>query len=122
MRLGILNGELGICTIDGLEDIGAIQEKRIREQMPEGVRLEDLAFFYLPDRDWIVINRSNKLHEYYALIIQDYLELSKDGRRQAAEQAPTEEVSEAFRILDDIIFRRSLIYGKVLPFLIDGRC
>ena len=53
MRLGILDAELSICTIDGLEDLGAIQERRIREQMPERARLEDLAFFYMPDRDWI---------------------------------------------------------------------
>lgn len=36
MRLGILDAELGICAIDSLEDLGAIQERRIKEQMPEG--------------------------------------------------------------------------------------
>lgn len=121
MRLGILDAELGICTIDGLEDLGAIHERRIREQMPEGARLEDLAFFYMPDRDWIVVNRSHRLQEYYTLIIQDYLGLSEDVRKKVVGQAPTKEVFEALRILDDIIFRRRLIYGKVLPYLTDGR-
>ncbi len=39
MRLGVLNGELGIFTIDGLADMGCIQEKRIKGQMPEGAEL-----------------------------------------------------------------------------------
>lgn len=112
MRLGILNGELNICTIDGLEDLGAIQEERIREQMPEGARLEDLAFFYMPDRDWIVVNRSHRLYEYYTQIIQDYLELSEEGRKQAAEQAPMEEVVDALRILDGVIWRRKQIHAR----------
>ena len=110
MRLGILNEKLGVCTIEGLGDLGGIQEEKIVAQMPEGVRPDDLAFFYMPDRDWIVINRSHGLYEYYAQIIQDYLELSEEGRKQAAEQAPVEEVSRALRILDDVIWRRKLIY------------
>lgn len=118
MRLGILDAELGICAIDGLEDLGAIQERRIREQMPEGARLEDLAFFYMPDRDWIVVNRGHRLSGCYADIIKIYLELSPKGRKQCAACG---EVRDALKILDDIIFRRRLIYGEVLPYLTEGR-
>lgn len=109
MRLGILNKKLGVCTIDGLEDLGTIHEKHIREQMPKGARLEDLVFFYMPDRNLIIVNMSHELYEYYAQIIQNYLELSEEGRNQAAEQAPVEEVTRALRILDDVIWRRRLI-------------
>nr|WP_296458299.1 hypothetical protein [uncultured Acetatifactor sp.] len=118
MRLGILDAELSICTIDGLEDLGAIQERRIREQMPERARLEDLAFFYMPDRDWIVVNRGHRLSGYYADIIKTYLELPPKGRKQCAACG---EVRDALKILDDIIFRRRLIYGEVLPYLTEGR-
>lgn len=110
MRLGILNEKLGVCTIDGLEDLGGIQEQKIVSQMPEGAKLSDLAFFYMPDRDWIVINKEHELCWYYSQIIQDYLGLSEEGRRQAADQAPMDEVVMALRILDDVIWRRRWIY------------
>lgn len=109
MRLGVLNGKLGIFAIDGLEDLGALQEKQLRRQMPEGAGLNDMAFFYMGDRDWIVINRSHELYEYYTTIISCYLELSEDGRREAAANAPSSEVREALRILDDVLWRRGLI-------------
>lgn len=118
MRLGILDAELDICAIDGLEDLGAIQERRIREQMPEGARLEDLAFFYMPDSDWIVVNRGHRLSGYYADIIKMYLELPPKGWKQCAACG---EVKDALKTLDGIIFRRRLIYGKALPYLTEGR-
>ena len=114
MRLGILNEKLGICTIEGLRDLDGIQEQKIVSQMPDGAKPGDLAFFYMSDRDWIVINMSHELYEYYAQIIQDYLELSEEGRKQAAERAPVEEVSRALQILDDVIWRRKLIYGETV--------
>ncbi len=110
MRFGVINKKLGICIVEGLEDLDAIQWKKIGTHMPEGARMEDLAFFYMPNRDWIVVNKSNELYEYYAQIIQCYLELSEDGRKQAVEQAPMDEVVRALRILDDVIRRRKLIY------------
>lgn len=112
MRLGVLNRELGIFAIDSLEDLGAIQEKQIRGQMPEGAGLNDLAFFYMKDRDWVVLNRSHALYEYYADIISCYLELSETGRREATEKAPVEEVKAALRILDSVIWARQQICGK----------
>ena len=110
MKLGILNERLGVCTIEGLGDLGGIQEQKIVSQMPEGVRPDDLVFFYMADRDWIVINKSHELYEYYAQIIQIYFELSEGDRKWAAEQAPAEETVRAFRILDDVIYRRKLIH------------
>lgn len=111
MRLEILNEKLGICTIKGLRDLGSIQKQEIMSQMPEKMKPDDLAFFYMPDRDWIVINRNHELYEYYAQIIQDYLELSEEGRKQAVAQAPVKEVVQGLRILDGVILRRKAIYG-----------
>lgn len=108
MKLGVLNGELGIFVVDGLGDLGALPEKRLRSQMPKGAELGDLAFFYVPDRDWIVVNSSHPFAEYYAEIISCYLELSEEGRREAVANAPTDVVKAALRILDDVIWRRRL--------------
>ena len=113
MRLGVLNKELGIFAIDGQGDLGSIQEKRLMGQMPEGARLDDLAFFYMGDRDWIVINRSHALYEYYATIISCYLELSENGRKEAAAEAPVDEAREALQILDGVIWRRGLIDNRL---------
>lgn len=112
MRLGILNKKLGVFAIEGLGDLGGIQEQKIVSQMPEGAKLDDLAFFYMKDRDWIVVNKIHRLYEYYAQIIQDYLELSEEGRKQAAEQAPMEEVVDALRILDGVIWRRKQMHAR----------
>lgn len=112
MRLGIINAELGICGIDSIEDLGAIQEERIKAQMPENTCLGDLAFFYMYDRDWIVINRSHALHEPYTEIIQSYLGMSEEERRKLYIQTPTN-IKGALRILDGIISRRALIYRAI---------
>lgn len=113
MKLGILNSELGIAVIDGLEDLGYIQTERIKKQMPEGAKMNDLAFFYMADRDWIVINKAHELYEYYSEIIPLYLELSEEGRKKSVVAAPTETIKAAFYILDGVIADRALIYGKV---------
>lgn len=115
MRFGIIDEESGIFTIEGVEELGGIQERRIRIQMPEEAKFDDLAFFYISDRDWIVLNRSHIMYEYYAIIVSCYLKLSAEGRRESARRAPTDTVRKALRILDDVIMRRALLYGK-------GRC
>ena len=114
MRLGILNSDLGIAVIDGLEDFGYIQIEKIKKQMPEGANLNDLAFFYMADRDWVVINKSHVLYEYYSEIIPIYLTLSEKSRKESIKAEPTETVKAALHILDGVIADRLLIYGKVV--------
>lgn len=109
MRLGILNEELGIVVIDSLDDLGNIQSEQIRKQMPEGTNLSDLAFFYMPDRDWVVINKDHELYWYYSEIIPAYLELSEKSRKECVEKAPTDTTKRAFYILDSVIRDRALI-------------
>jgi len=113
MRLEILNGELGIAVIDKVKDLGHIQIEMIKKQMQKGANLNDLAFFYIPDRDWIVINKSHKLYRVYMEIIPIYLELSEESRKKCVEKAPTETIKMAYTILDSVIRNRALIYGKV---------
>lgn len=112
MKLGILNSDLGIAVIDSIEDIGKIQLERVKKQMPEGAKLKDLAFFYMADRDWIVINKNHCLFEYYSQIIPAYLELSAESRKKAYDGVPNRTVREGFDILEDVIRKRLLIYGK----------
>lgn len=112
MRLGILNSELGIAVIDGIEDLGYIQTQQIMRQIPEGTELNDLAFFYMSDRDWIVINKNNYLYWYYSEIIQIYLELSAESRKECIAKAPTATVKSCLRMLDSVIRYRALIYGN----------
>ena len=112
MKIGVLNEKLGIMVVEGLEDLGHIQTEQIKEQMPEGAELKDLAFFYMPDRDWIVLNNSHEMYWYYSEIILIYLELSVESRKKAYIKAPTDTIKKAFDILDDVIRQRFLIYGK----------
>lgn len=106
MRYGILNSELGIVVVEGIADLGDIQVRLLEKQMPEGASLNDLALFYMYDRDWIVINKSHHLYEYYSQIVPIYLELSADSRKKAYSAAPTDNIKRCFDILDDIIRRR----------------
>lgn len=109
MKLGILNEELGILMIESSDDLGQIQSEQIKKQMPEGVNLKDLAFFYMPKRDWVVINKDHELYGYYSEIIPVYLELSEKSRKECIEEAPTATLKCAFRILDGVIRDRVLI-------------
>lgn len=111
MKLGILDNELGIVVIEGIEDLGHIQMQIIKKQMPAGSSISDLALFYMSDRDWIVINMSHNLYEFYSQIVPAYLKLSVDNRKQAYAEAPTDNIRMAFDILDHVIRQRSLIYG-----------
>ena len=114
MNIGILNEKLGIMTIDTLDDLGYVQVTRIKKQMPEGATLENLAFFYMADRDWIVINRAHALYEYYSEVIPIYLELSEQSRRECVKTAPGKAIRRAFNMLDGVIRDRALIHRKAV--------
>ena len=110
MRLGILNGELGIAVIEGIEDLGHLQSEEIKKNIPEGATIESLAFFYMPDRDWIVLNKGHELYWFYSDAIPVFLELSEKSRKECVAQAPTDTVRKAWEILEEVIMRRQLIY------------
>lgn len=114
MNIGILSEKQGIMVVDSLDDLGYIQVMQIKKQMPEGANMNDLVFFYMPDRDWVVINKSHALYEYYSQIIHTYLELSERSRKECVAEAPTDAVKSAFRILDGVIRDRALIYGNAV--------
>ena len=108
MNIGILNEKLGIVVIDSLDDLGYIQTQQIKKQLPVGAELKDLAFFYMPDRDWIVINKSHILYDFYSQIIPTYLELSEKSRKECIAEVPADAIKRAFCILDDVILSRQL--------------
>lgn len=96
MRFGILNKELGIAVIEGIEDISNLQMQEIKSKLQEGQTFESLAFFYMQDRVRIVLNKNHTLYEFYSKIIQIYLKMSETSRREIAATAPTDAVKAAF--------------------------
>lgn len=114
MNIGILNEKHGIMVLEGIEDLGHLQVEMIKRKLPEGCNLNDFAFMYMPDRDWIVINKGHRMYDFYSQTIPVYLELSADTRQKCTEQAPVETIKQAWRILDDVIYRRKLLYRKVV--------
>lgn len=112
MKIGILNEKHGIVVVDGLEDLGYIQIELIEKQMPKGAKLSDLAFFYMADRDWIVINRDHALFEFYSEIMPIYLELSSESRKKCMEEKTMASFKEAFSLLNSVIRYRRLLNGK----------
>lgn len=121
MKLGILNADLGIAVVDSMDDLGDFYTELLKKQMPDGANLCDLAFFYMNDRDWIVLNKSNKRYEFYEEIIQVYLELSEEMRKKCFEEAPTGTIKNAFRILDSVIINRALIYERGVNIYDNGK-
>lgn len=114
MNFGILNEKHAIMVFDGIENLGHLQTEQIKQCMPEGTELKALVFFYMPDRDWIVLNREHTMYDFYSETLPVYLELSTEERQECKEQAPVKSIKEAWKMLDDIIFRRSLLHGKAV--------
>lgn len=76
MLMEIISVDQGIASISGGEDMDGTQLEELKKGIPENAGLKDLVFFYIPDRDWIVINRDHTLYD-------DYLQLSWALRRSA---------------------------------------
>ena len=110
MRLEILNGTLGIAGINDISDIGEVRMEQLKLQFGRAMNLNDLAFFYMKDRDWIVINKAHERYEFYLDVIQAYLQLSESSRQEAMNIAPHEVIRKAFFILDGVIRNRVQIY------------
>ena len=109
MKVGILNSELGIVVMDSLDDLGYLQVQQLIRQIPKGVELNDLAFFYMADRDWIVLNQRHKLYRFYSEIIPTYLKLPENKRREVFAEAPRDGEKRALAILDKVILKRRLM-------------
>lgn len=114
MRFGILSEEHKIMVVEGIEDISEIQMREIKRNFPERQKLENMVFFYMPDKDWIVINRGHTLYDFYLQLISAYLELPEQQRKACMVEAPTATIKNAFYILDEVIYNRALIYGKAV--------
>lgn len=112
MKIGILNSELGIASIDSTDDLGIIQINEMEKHRPEGAEFDQLVFFYMPCRDWIVINKSHNLYKYWIDIITVYLQLSENSRKRAYVEAPNDTIRAGYDILEDVIKERILIYGN----------
>lgn len=112
MSIEVISVDQGIVSISGAGDMGCTQLEELKKQLPENAGLKDLVFFYIPDRDWIVINKGHALYDDYLQVISSYLGLSAEARKESMVQATTDTVKRAFRILDGIIIRRSFIYGE----------
>lgn len=110
MKLEILNGTLGIAGINDIRDIGEERMVQLTLQFGKAMNLNDLAFFYMKDRDWIVVNKAHERYEFYFDIIQSYLDLSESSRKEAMNLAPNNVTKNALFILDNVIRDRAQIY------------
>ena len=72
MKITILNGEYGI---------GSCNTEDIPEWVTKLGPAKDVAFFYYQDRDWIVLNKDNVNYEFYKMIVEVYLSLDNEQKR-----------------------------------------
>lgn len=114
MKIEIVNEYLGIVGLNSIEDLGEVQVWQLKKQYGGNTNLSRLTFFYMPDRDWIVINKSHPKYDMYLQIIEAYLLASQDGRNEAHERALTMKapIKSALYILDGVIADRKRICSK----------
>ena len=72
MKIKILNEEYGI---------GSCNVKDIPKWVTKFGCAKDAVFFYCKERDWIVLNEDNVNYEFYKSIIEGYLLLDNEQKR-----------------------------------------
>ena len=114
MKLEFVNEGLGIAAIDSLKDLGDVQLYHLVKTYGENAKLDNLVFIYMPDRDWIVLNKAHAMYSHYLCIIENYITLSPEARNEAQEHAPNYIIKSALYMLEGILKDRERIYKKVV--------
>lgn len=89
----------------------------LADNVPEWIKaqfLEDthygdiyqLTFFYHPQADAVVLNRSHKDADFYELLVTIYLETTDERRQWLKKQIPANIIGTAIELLDLIIEKR----------------
>lgn len=104
-----------IKIIDGEYAIGSCNVEDIPEWVGRFGKIEEVAFFYYHERDWIVLNEDNPNYEIYKIIVQGYLELSNEGKKEFAESAIgiKRECADACRVLNYVLRIRRKLYASM---------
>ena len=69
--------------------------------------INELAFFYSPSADAVVLNRDPPHYDLYELLVTTYLNAGEEIRQQIKDNMPTESFGDALEILDIILEERS---------------
>lgn len=106
----------GVCSlevVDAKQNIVSIQEEEIpewtKQEFLEKTSYSDihtLIFYYMPEVDLIVLNRSHMAYELYECLIPVYLASSEEDRRLIRQEIPKESIGTSPELLDQIYERR----------------
>ena len=77
MRIKLLNIEHGI---------GLCNTKDIPEWVSKFGPAEEVAFFYIHQRDYIVLNEDNPNFELYKIVVEQYEDFSDLSKKEFAEK------------------------------------
>lgn len=67
--------------------------------------LEKLSFFYLVDKDIVVLNKDHSNYDFNVFLVANYLEFDETKRNVLREQSP-ESIKDTLTSLDTIINQR----------------
>lgn len=103
MSIKILNIEHGI---------GLCNTEDIPKWVSRFGRVEDVAFFYFHQRDWIVLNEDNPNFELYKRVVENYEYFSDLSKKEFAERCKRDfpKVAQALKVLDYVNRIRRNLY------------
>lgn len=70
--------------------------------------IHQMTFFYHPQADAVILNRSHKDADFYELLVTTYLVVTDEKRQQLKEQIPENIIGTAIDLLDLIVEKRSV--------------
>lgn len=103
MRIKLLNIEHGI---------GSCNTKDIPEWVSRFGPAEEVAFFYLHQIDYIVLNEDNPNFELYKIVVEQYEDFSDLSKKEFAEKCKNDfpKVAEALKVLNYVNRIRRNLY------------
>lgn len=83
--------------------------KWVKDQFTESTpwdKVDQLTFFYSPEIDVVVLNKSHKRADFYELLVTTYLSIGEERRSEFKDMVPADCIETALRLLDLIIGER----------------
>ena len=112
MKLETINRKLGIVAVDGFSNFNSVQIEQMKQVMPKETDISEVAFFYMPNQDLIVVNRNHELYGLITEVITNYIELDEERRINAYAVADGT-VKHTLDILNRIIKMRNIKNGQL---------
>lgn len=107
MKIEVYNEKYGVVAVENVNEIDEEHLVRLEQLVSEKNSLDRLAFFYMPDYEIVVLNKSHPLFMYYLDIIIGYFEMDEEDRVEVKLMAPNPGFREALEIIDFVIQRRA---------------